>query len=167
MVMGMTSMAGTSNYQGGLLNAFEAFQGSCEGAQIGGHAAQQDHFKAQIVIQVHMGGGGDQGGVFMLQVGELLSEAVFVMIIHQGEGGCHRPSPFQPGLLGKLFMEQMADSLAPCRVRLAGTPGIETPQEFFLERHGKAGYLRHELSRSKEARANRPGIISSILPMRG
>ena len=68
-----------------VLDAFEADEAFGEALDVGGGAVDDQHFEAGVVIEVGVAGGDDQVVVLVLEAGELVGDAVGVVVVDEGD----------------------------------------------------------------------------------
>ena len=108
-----------------------------------GLAANDNHFQAVVVIEVHVHSREDTVICIVLNIGQFLVEQSYVMIVDEGDGSQHFSVGDLPGLLHQLFPDQIAERLRACRVSTARDMPVELIQQFGIDCDSYTTELAH------------------------
>ena len=114
-------------------------------SELVGPTAQDQHLQAQMVIEMHMGGGNDEVPEAVLDLGESLGESGSVVIVNQGESaGCLGLFRLAgDSLVDKGIAKKLADGLGPGSKLAIGAEAIKTVQKIRFQRDGETRDFRH------------------------
>ena len=88
-----------------------------------------EHFKAGVVVEMGVTGGDHQFMVSVLQVSQLVGDAVRVVVIDQGDGSYHRDIRLGDLFDDQFFANEIAKGLGTIGIALAADETIESFQE--------------------------------------
>lgn len=123
--------------QTAMLNPLEAGQGTANLPDLPHGAAQENHFQAVVVIQVDMCRRNDHFVVFVLEIGEMILQFPFVVVVHQRQDAvCLRTIILRP-FIHKAGANEIPDRLRSIAITGPGDEAIEFLDEAGLDRNAE------------------------------
>lgn len=106
-------------------------------------AVDDEDFEAGVVVEVSVAGGDDQGVVGVLEFGQLLRDAVGVMVVDEGDGA-DDGGVLAGGLFGdKAITNEIAEGLGAIGVAEGGDEGVKADEEIGIECNADAAEDAH------------------------
>ena len=111
----------------------------------GSAAADHNHFRADFMGQVHMGGGQNRFMTMMLEIDKFFRETALVMIVDQCECGEHF-LVLDPLLPGEFAADEIADEFGPVLIMIFPRQAIQFFQQRCVQRQAYTRNFGHDES---------------------
>ena len=130
-----------------VLDTFEADEAVGELLDLGGFAVDDEDFEAGVVVEMGVAGGDDEVVEGVLEVGELLADAVGVMVIDEGDGADDGGVGGGGLVADEAVADEIAEGLRAVGVAAFLDGAVELVEEIGVDGDADAGELAHGCSR--------------------
>ena len=118
-----------------VLQALQTDQAAGELFDLSGLAMNNEDFQAGIMVEMRMTGRNHQFVVCMLEFGQLLGNAVGVMVVDERDGTDYGRNGARCPLCDQAIANQVAESLGPVSIAQPGDEIVEAFEEIRIERY--------------------------------
>lgn len=126
-----------------VLNTFQANQAASECLDPSRFAMDDEDLQAGIMIEVRMAGRDHQFVVCVLKCGQLLANAVGVMVVDERDGANYRRIGIRRPFGDEPIADEIAEGLRAVRITESGDEIIEAIEEIRIERNADSAENAH------------------------
>lgn len=128
--------------QFGVENALLALKAVGQSPDGGSLAANHDHLRTQVMVEVDVGCGEDHTGEVVLLLGEAFGQAARVVIVEKRDGS-EQHLVCLPLLLDEVIANEIADELGAVAVLMISDLALKPVEERFFDGDGEADDVGH------------------------
>jgi len=144
VAMGVRCGLSNRHDEAAVLDAFEADEAVGEALDAGRGAVDDQDLEAGVVIEVGVAGRDDQVVVLMLEAGELISDAVGIVVVDEGDGANDGGVGGGGAFGDEAVANEIAEGFRAVGVAAAGDGAVELCEEGGIESDADAAELTHE-----------------------
>ncbi len=147
-----------------VLHTLEANETAREPFDLSGFTADDEDFKAGIVVEMRVAGGDDEIVLSMLQLGELFSNAAGMVIVDEGDGADNGSVGRRGAFSNEAVANEIAKGLRAIGITALCDGAIEAPQKVGVECNADSAEYAHGHSEELENCPLRSGFRVTRIP---